>query len=149
MPNSFPLLAAVVTALGGLAAGVGGYTFHTAHGTAYLSNDPAACNNCHVMREQHDTWLASSHRNVATCNDCHTPADPVGKYTTKALNGWHHSRAFTVGDFPDSIRITERNLEVTEAQCRHCHQQLITATDAHGLSEQRCTTCHRNVGHLH
>ena len=75
----------------GLAAGIGGYTFVYAHGASYLTNDPAACINCHVMREQYDGWIKSSHRAVAVCNDCHTPHDLVGKYATKGQNGFWHS----------------------------------------------------------
>jgi cytochrome c nitrite reductase small subunit len=32
----------------GLAVGLGAYTFVYARGYAYLSNDPAACANCHA-----------------------------------------------------------------------------------------------------
>jgi cytochrome c nitrite reductase small subunit len=72
----------------GIALGVGAYTFVYARGASYLTNDPTACVNCHVMREQLDGWLASSHRAVAVCNDCHAPHDLVGKYATKAVNGF-------------------------------------------------------------
>ena len=41
----------------GVAVGIGGYTFVYARGWSYLTNDPAACANCHVMREQYDGWL--------------------------------------------------------------------------------------------
>jgi nitrate/TMAO reductase-like tetraheme cytochrome c subunit len=41
----------------GLALGVGAYTFVYARGASYLTNDPAACANCHVMREQHAGWI--------------------------------------------------------------------------------------------
>jgi len=75
----------VGTALG-LIAGIGGYTFVYAKGASYLTNDPAACANCHVMNEQYDAWLKSSHHAVAVCNDCHTPHALVPKYTTKGLN---------------------------------------------------------------
>jgi cytochrome c nitrite reductase small subunit len=71
-------------ALVGVAFGVGGYTFLYARGWSYLTNDPRACANCHVMEEQYAGWLKSSHRSVAVCNDCHTPPDLVGKYLTKA-----------------------------------------------------------------
>jgi cytochrome c nitrite reductase small subunit len=86
----------------GMALGLGGYTFVYAKGYSYLLNDPAACTNCHVMQPFHDGWLKSSHRSAAVCNDCHTPHDFVGKYSTKALNGFFHSFAFTSGLFPDS-----------------------------------------------
>ena len=68
----------------GLLLGVGGYTFIYARGASYLTNNPHACANCHVMQEQYSGWLNSSHRAVAVCNDCHTPHDVIGKYTTKA-----------------------------------------------------------------
>ncbi len=87
----------------GLLLGIGGYTFVYARGASYLTNDPAACANCHIMREQFDGWQRSSHRSVAVCNDCHAPHDFVGKYTTKATNGFWHSFYFTTGGFP-SIR---------------------------------------------
>src|SRR2546422_11545383 len=77
------LLGAVI----GVAIGIGVYTLAYAKGWSYLTDDPAACANCHVMREQFDGWLKSSHRSVATCNSCHTPANFVGKYATKASNG--------------------------------------------------------------
>jgi cytochrome c nitrite reductase small subunit len=72
----------------GFAVGLMGYTFVYARGYSYLTNDPSACVNCHVMREQYDGWIASSHRRAAGCNDCHTPHDVVGKWSTKALNGF-------------------------------------------------------------
>src|SRR5690242_21733876 len=79
----------------GVLVGVGGFTFIYARGASYLTNDPRACVNCHIMREQFDGWVASSHRAVAVCNDCHAPHDFVGKYVTKAVNGFNHSFAFT------------------------------------------------------
>src|SRR6266496_2799860 len=85
----------------GIAVGIGAYTFAYAKGWSYLTDDPAACANCHVMREQYDGWLKSSHRAVATCNDCHTPANFIGKYATKASNGFWHSFFFTMGGAQD------------------------------------------------
>jgi cytochrome c nitrite reductase small subunit len=75
----------------GIALGVGAFTFIYAKGGSYMTNDPKACVNCHIMQEQYDGWIKSSHRSVATCNDCHAPADFIGKYSTKAQNGFWHS----------------------------------------------------------
>jgi cytochrome c nitrite reductase small subunit len=89
-------------------AGIGGFTFIYARGYSYLTNDPAACANCHVMREQFDGWVKSSHRAVAGCNDCHTPPGFAGKYYTKARNGFWHSFYFTNGGFhadQEAVRI--------------------------------------------
>lgn len=141
---SMPILA--VAALVGAAVGMGGYAFAYAKGTSYLGNDPASCANCHVMSGHYDGWLGSSHHRVATCNDCHTPAAAAGKYLTKATNGYHHSMAFTMGDFPDVIRARPESREVIEGQCRHCHADLVqTMTAGRELS---CIRCHDSVGHL-
>ena len=39
----------ILGSLFGILTAVGGYTFIYAKGYAYLTNDPAACANCHVM----------------------------------------------------------------------------------------------------
>lgn len=145
----------------GLAIGTGAFTFGYAKGASYLTNDPAACANCHVMDAHFDSWVKSSHRAVAVCNDCHTPHNFVGKYLTKASNGFWHSFAFTTGDFPDPIRIKDHNREITEEACRYCHADLVIsitagphlvgtgATPAEAAEgwEVACTRCHRAVGH--
>ena len=150
--NSATGRAAVVLAVTiGLAIGIGAYTFVYAKGAAYLTNDPRACVNCHVMREQFDGWIVSSHRAVAVCNDCHAPHDLVGKYTTKAINGFWHSVAFTSGRFHEPIEIGARNRRVTEGACRDCHRAVVEAIDAHPKKGEgiECVRCHRSVGHLH
>lgn len=137
-----------VAILTGMAAGVGGYTFLYARGASYLTDDPAACANCHVMREQLDGWIRSSHHAVAVCNDCHTPHAPGGKYVTKARNGFWHSYAFTSGDFHEPIRMHETNRSVTEAACRRCHAALVHGVEESGTQEAlSCTRCHSRVGH--
>jgi len=144
--------ALIASAVVGIGMGIGGYTFVYAKGAAYLTNDPRACANCHIMEEQYAGWTRSSHRDVAGCNDCHTPPGFVAKYLTKASNGFWHSYAFTTGDFHDPIQIKKRNREVTEQACRHCHQHVVDAVDAlhtHAPGEaQPCTRCHNSVGHM-
>jgi cytochrome c nitrite reductase small subunit len=134
----------------GALLGVGLYTFGYAQGASYLSNDPQACANCHVMREHLSGWMKSSHGKVAICNDCHTPPGLVPKYTTKAINGFFHSLAFTTGWFPDEIIITQRNFRVTESACLKCHSEIvqgIRSTREH-RSDVACISCHRTVGHM-
>jgi cytochrome c nitrite reductase small subunit len=138
-----------VAVASGLAVGVGGYTFVYARGASYLTDDPRACGNCHVMREHLGGWVKSSHRAGAVCNDCHTPPGLVAKYATKAANGFWHSFAFTTGRFPDTIRITPRNRGVAERACRKCHAAIVATIDVaprpHG--ELSCLRCHGAVGH--
>src|SRR5687768_13601521 len=109
----------------GFACGIVGFTFLYAKGASYLTNDPKACMNCHIMQDHFDAWIKSSHRSVAVCNDCHAPHNLIGKYIVKADNGFWHSFAFTTGIFPDPIRIKERNRRVTEKACLHCHEQIV------------------------
>ena len=137
----------------GLAVGIGVYTFWYGKGYSYMSNDPSSCANCHIMNEQYDGWQKASHHTAATCNDCHTPNDLVGKYYTKASNGFWHSYYFTFGGFHEPIRITERNRQVTEQQCRYCHETMVQSITVSGDKEHfeqvSCIQCHRDVGHMH
>jgi cytochrome c nitrite reductase small subunit len=148
MDSSTRLLLALAVALG-LAAGVGIYTFAYARGASYLTDDPDACANCHVMREQRDGWVKSSHRSVAVCNDCHTPHALAGKYATKARNGFWHSFYFTSGAFPEPIRIGERSRQVTEGACLRCHADVVDQMiGTGGRGQVECLRCHPSVGHL-
>ena len=151
--TGFTLVSWLIGGLSGAAAGIGGFTFIYARGASYLGHDSAACANCHVMHDQYDGWIKSSHRAVAQCNDCHTPHEPLAKYATKALNGFRHSLAFTTGRFHEPIQITPLNRAVTESACRHCHHDVVEMMhpgqggddrDASGVS---CLRCHHSVGH--
>jgi cytochrome c nitrite reductase small subunit len=124
--RTWTLAAALVV---GTAVGLGLFTFGYARGHSYLTNDPQACANCHVMSEHFAAWTKASHRSVATCNDCHTPHDLLGKYAVKARNGFWHSFYFTVGGYPDPLRITEGNRRVTENACRYCHTEITESID--------------------
>lgn len=144
------LIAAVV--LLAAAAGVGAFTFGYARGASYLTDDPAACANCHVMQAQYDGWRHSSHRSVAVCNDCHTPPGLIPKYYVKAKNGFWHSFYFTTGRFHEPIRITSSNRRVTEQACRKCHAAIVAAIDPnseHGAANATsCIRCHSEPGHM-
>jgi cytochrome c nitrite reductase small subunit len=137
----------------GTLIGIGAFTFVYARGASYLTNNPQACANCHVMIEHYAAWLKSSHHRAAVCNDCHAPHTLHGKYATKARNGFWHSFYFTTGNFPDPLRITPGNLRVTERACRHCHEAITAAIEhgepgpGKGAQPIRCSSCHRHVGH--
>jgi cytochrome c nitrite reductase small subunit len=145
---SLPALAAV---LAGVVLGLGGYTFYFGEGFSYLSNDPKACVNCHVMRDHYDGWSKASHHAFTGCNDCHTPHDLVGKYVTKAENGFWHSYAFTLNNYHDPIQIRRRNATVLQGACVDCHRQMADTVLGHGDAEDGgaayCARCHAQVGH--
>jgi cytochrome c nitrite reductase small subunit len=142
----FPAAFAIVF---GILGGVGAFTFGYGKGWAYMTSDPAACANCHVMQEHFDTWQASSHKHVAVCNDCHLPHNLPGKMFTKADNGFFHSLAFTTGEFHDPIQIKARNRRVTQGACLHCHADIVhqMLPDDPGGEAPSCIHCHSDVGH--
>jgi len=148
-PSAFDAAALMLAAFLGLAAGVGIFTFVYAHGASYLTNDPGACANCHVMNEEYGSWIKGPHHAVAVCNDCHTPHNLVGKYAIKMRNGFWHSYYFTRGRFPEPIQITDLSRRVTEQACRRCHFDMarnLLAMERDG-EEVSCIRCHRGVGH--
>ena len=145
--RTLPLLS---LALLGIAIGTVVSTFDFAEGTSYLSDSPDACVNCHVIRPQLASWERGRHHAVATCNDCHVPASGVAKWMAKSANGWHHSKAFTLGDYPQIIQIKEQNLAVVESNCLRCHGQLFhypTVEHAESVAADGCVRCHAGVAH--
>lgn len=141
------LLAAVFS---GTLAGAGAVTVATSEATAYLSDDPRACVNCHVMREHYDGWQKASHHAAASCNDCHLPQRFLARYLVKAENGWWHSKGFTLQDFHEPIRIREYTRNVVLENCIRCHADLVRSIGAHSGPEAApmdCIRCHDRVGH--
>jgi cytochrome c nitrite reductase small subunit len=148
LPRTGTLFIAIAV-LVGVAAGLGAFTFWYGEGGSYLSSNPEACVNCHIMQPQYDEWVGSSHTAVAGCVDCHLPHQPVRKWISKAENGWFHSVAFTLQNFPEPIRIKPRNLRIVQDNCVACHSQLVhemlpATADVERLS---CIHCHADVGH--
>ncbi len=134
----------------GIFVGLGSYTFVYAKGFSYLSRDPDACVNCHVMREQYEGWQKSSHHSVAVCVDCHLPHSPLQKYWVKAEDGFLHSLKFTLQNYPDHIQIRESNQRVANEACLSCHGEMvghITKPDDVTKDPRFCTRCHTSVGH--
>ncbi len=130
----------------GVIAGTGAYTFWYARGFSYLSNRPEACVNCHIMKDNYDSWRVSSHRSVP-CNDCHIPHDFVGKYVAKGENGFRHSWAFTFENV-QRLRITSGDLRNLQANCVRCHAATVDRiVPEHGDKGMICTPCHRGTGH--
>ena len=131
-------------------AGVGLFTFRYGKGLSYFSKDPEACQNCHIMSQQFDSWQKASHHTAATCVDCHLPHDFIGKYIAKAENGYHHSKAFTMQNFHEPIQITPKNSHILQENCMACHAAMVANIQDHRhLSEDglECVHCHAGVGH--
>ena len=136
--------ALALCALVGILIGSAGYTAQYSEAASYLSNDPRACMNCHIMREHYDGWQKASHHAVAACNDCHVPQSFLPKYLSKAENGFRHSKAFTFQDFHEPIRIRPRNRDILNANCVRCHRELVSEIHR---EDTNCVRCHEAVGH--
>lgn len=142
---------AIVAIMIGVGVGAAANTFRYAEGWAYLSNDPKACVNCHVMREQYEGWQSASHHHVATCNDCHVPQGFPSKWIAKADAGFRHSKAFTLQDWAEPIRMIPRSRANVLANCVRCHANLTDQIGAHAdpghHDASDCIHCHADVGH--
>jgi len=145
-----------VAVLTGIFAGMAGYGFYVANATSYLSDEPDACINCHVMYPQYTTWRNSSHASVANCNDCHVPQDlMVRKYYFKAADGLRHSTIFTLRTEPQAIRIKQAGINVVQENCKRCHSdlvnmiELVTVTGDNSEEGQGhlCWDCHTETPH--
>src|SRR5205823_3023502 len=77
----------------GTLLGTGAFTVRYAEGFSYLSNDPKACVNCHIMRDQYDGWQKASHHAVASpllnvaraCQTCHRYPEEEIKARAEAI----------------------------------------------------------------
>ncbi len=145
------------TLLFGAFFGLASYTIYVSRAWSYLSDEPSTCVNCHVMAPQYASWFHSSHRERATCNDCHVPqTSAFAKYAFKAKDGLYHSYVFTMRDEPMAIRAKEASSSVVMNNCIRCHTDLNTALVNTGMvcfedtkegKGKACWDCHRDVAH--
>lgn len=145
-----------ILVLVGILLGLGLMIFRLSNAVAYMSDDPEACINCHVMTPQYATWIHSSHRDRANCNDCHVPHDNiVRKLWFKANDGMRHAYMFTFRLEPQVIKVKDAGKTVLQENCIRCHlNQLgsssiasITLKDSESGKGHLCWDCHREVPH--
>jgi cytochrome c nitrite reductase small subunit len=136
--------------------GIISYTAYVSNAVSYLSDNPKTCVNCHVMQSEFASWQHSSHREVATCNDCHVPHTNIfATYAFKAMDGLGHATAFTLRSEPQVIRMKDAGIRVVQENCKNCHENLNTQVgllnvtydnSLHGEGKL-CWNCHREVPH--
>ncbi|HPT14933.1 MAG TPA: cytochrome c nitrite reductase small subunit [Bacteroidales bacterium] len=146
-----------VTVLLGIFTGLAVYAFIISNASSYLSDKPETCMNCHVMTPQYASWLHSSHRQTATCNDCHVPHNNViSKYFFKAKDGMRHATWFTLRWEPQVIRIKPAGQKVVHNNCIRCHEQVLTDRSMQAVphsgyfntrTTRQCWECHRETPH--
>jgi cytochrome c nitrite reductase small subunit len=108
------------------------------------------------MTPQYTTWQNSSHREWASCNDCHVPQDNFfKKYLFKAKDGMYHASVFTMRGEPEVIKMKEAGVEVVQANCIRCHENQVTDARLSAMvenhmearTERKCWSCHQEVPH--
>ncbi|UTW63104.1 cytochrome c nitrite reductase small subunit [bacterium SCSIO 12741] len=138
------------------AIGLGLFMAHEAKVTSYLSDDPQACVNCHVMTPAFNGWMHSSHREWVSCNGCHVPQDNFfNAYYFKAKDGLYHASIFTLRAEPDVMFMREASENVVQDNCIRCHVQQVTETKyadylkdhTSNRTERKCWSCHREIPH--
>lgn len=136
------------------------YTFYHAKGTSYFSNNPEACNNCHIMNEVFNDYSNAPHSHKtagqprATCNDCHLPHNFISKWIAKAQSGVGHAYAFTfkLDSLPVNLSANEASKQMVQDNCVRCHieyaQNAVNPTTTPGHNNAlSCVSCHEGVGH--
>lgn len=143
----------------GMLVGLGAGIAHVSNATSYLSDDPRACINCHIMTPEYASWERGSHGRVAVCNDCHVPHDNmVRKYFFKAKDGTRHATMFTLRMEPQVIRMHEAGRKVVMENCLRCHGNLfagdvtgsvkgLASAAVHKDDGRLCWECHRETPH--
>lgn len=135
------------------------YLVHASDMFSYLSEDPKVCINCHTMNTEYATWQHSSHRERATCVECHLPQGSlIKKIVAKSRDGFKHSTAMTFRTYQThNIRISEDARRRVQANCIACHREMVSEiiakndlyrTAVKGKEIGRiCWDCHREVPH--
>lgn len=145
-----------VIIISGTLVGIVILLFYTSRAHSYLSDNPKTCINCHVMNPQYATWMHSSHREAATCNDCHVPHDNFFRhYLFKAKDGLRHATIFTARAEPQVIQIKQAGINVVQENCIRCHKALIDYVNIVQVTGEnhmegeghRCWDCHRETPH--
>ncbi len=146
-------IGSVITVIGLFA-----YVVNAANMVSYLSEDPKVCINCHTMTSHYATWQHSSHRESATCVECHLPQDSFSsKMIAKSLDGAKDFMAMAFGSYSNNIRITDGMAERIQANCISCHKELVSQMIENSKSYQKngdvsqvdrnCWDCHRKTPH--
>lgn len=141
----------------GVIFGGGLYFMYLLRVHTYLTDDPKACINCHIMTPYYATWMHSSHGRNTTCNDCHVPHENViKKYAFKGMDGMKHLFAFVTKNEPQVPQAQKKSSQVIMNNCIRCHTdlncQLVKAGKVDYMMTKEgngkaCWDCHRGVPH--
>ncbi len=137
--------------------GLFAYVVNESKMLSYLSSDPKVCINCHTMNTHYATWQHSSHREQASCVECHLPRDSyLNKMIAKSRDGFNHSLAMTLGTYGYNLRTSDNAAKRIQDNCISCHKEAVSQimanaelyqTAGESTIDRPCWDCHRNVPH--
>ncbi|MGE5424635.1 MAG: cytochrome c nitrite reductase small subunit [Syntrophothermus sp.] len=145
-----------VSVILGIFFGLGLFAFVVSNAVSYVSDDPKACINCHVMNPEYTNWYHNAHGRVTTCNDCHVPHENVfAKYMFKATDGLNHATKFTFRMERQNIIMEEGTRPLIQKNCLRCHDHVVNKSYLRSvlpnyknhLEERYCLDCHRQEPH--
>lgn len=138
----------IIAILTGVALGMFLFLVQFSNMPSYLSTDPKACINCHVMDTAYTSWRHSTHNQVA-CVSCHMPQDSlVDALYAKAVDGMKHAYFFTVED-RENFGISEDGARRVQKNCVSCHTDLMQVSQSthQDIEARMCWDCHREAPH--
>lgn len=156
LPNKESKWRPIAVFLLAVITGLGLFMAKEAEMVSYMSDDPQACVNCHVMTPVYNSWMHSSHREWASCNDCHVPHNNIfNKYYFKAKDGLFHASVFTLRAEPEVMFMRKESEKVVQNNCIRCHVQQVTQVKYNDWIEdhkerrtdRQCWSCHKEVPH--
>ncbi len=137
--------------VGGLLVGLG---LVATYGVMEVSSKPAACGSCHIMKPYYDSWLTSSHADIA-CVECH-----ISPGITAELRKKYEAISMVASYFTGQYG-SNPWAEVDDAACLECHQRRLLAgrevyagvlfdhtphlTELRRGKRLRCTSCHAQI----
>ena len=108
------------------------------------SESPQFCALCHSMKDQHQAWTYSAHRQ-AKCIDCHLPNDNLANhFVWKGIDGIKDVVSEFAGLKEDQeIKLSKHGEKVLQSNCLRCHEHMASLIN----NTRSCTDCHKASGH--
>lgn len=107
--------------------------------------DQPLCAQCHQMTDIVKGFSRSAHRDVESCNGCHTEPGVYKGAFSKARSGLKHVFAYLFEDVPPTIRLAESSKNTVNRNCIRCHGDLVP--DNYEAKDRFCFDCHRFTPH--
>jgi len=122
--------------------------------TVEATSQPEFCGSCHIMEPYYQSWLTSSHKEVA-CVECHIPPGIYSEIEKKK------EAISMVASYFTGTYGTNPWAEVDDAACLQCHQRRLLAgketfkgvvfdhephlSELRREKKLRCTSCHSQI----